>query len=77
MSNEASITLLPPSYYYADLTNQIAENALQALLSGFSANVILDELLAHRESSIFVCLSKEECGKFYYALGFAAEQSWE
>jgi hypothetical protein len=73
-SSEASISLLPPSYYYADLTNQIAESSLQALLSGFSADNILDDLLAHRDSSTFICMNKEECARFYYALGFAAEQ---
>jgi len=71
---DASVSLLPSSYYYAELTNQLSENALQALLSGFSADIILDDLLAHRKLSTFVCMSKEECARFYYALGFAAEQ---
>jgi hypothetical protein len=59
------------------LTNQLAENALDALLAGFSPAMTLDELITQRDSPNFVCLSKEECARFYYALGLAAELSGE
>jgi hypothetical protein len=72
---EASITLLPPSYYYSELTNQLAENSIDALLSGFSPDNILEKLEDHLEATTFVCMSKEECARFYYALGLAAELS--
>jgi len=74
-TSDASIELLPPSYYYAELTNQLSEESLEALLAGFSPRIILEELKSHREKSTFVCLSKENCGRFYYALGLAAELS--
>jgi hypothetical protein len=72
---EASITLLPPSYYYSELTNQLAENSIDALLAGFSPDNILEKLEDHLEATTFVCMSKEECARFYYALGLAAELS--
>jgi hypothetical protein len=76
-SDQAFIELLPPSYYPVKLTNQLAEHALDALLAGFSPKDILDELLSHRESKNFICLTKEECARFYYALGLAAELAGE
>jgi len=74
-TSEASIELLPPSYYFAELTDQLSEESLDALLAGFSPRIILEELKSHREKTTFVCLSKEDCGRFYYALGLAAELS--
>ncbi len=72
-TDEAFIELLPPSYFYAKITNQLAEHALDALMSGLSPRTILDQLVSHEGSTDFVCLSKEECARFYYALGLAAE----
>jgi hypothetical protein len=72
---QASIELLPPSYYNQDLTNQIAQNSLEALTSGFSPDLVYKELLDHYESTAFLCLTKEDCGRFNYALGLAAELS--
>ncbi len=74
---EPSIELLPSSYYYADLTNQIAQSSLEALIAGVSPNPIRDELLDHLNSREFVCLNKEDCARYYYALGLAAELSGE
>jgi hypothetical protein len=70
-----SIELLPPSYYYSALTNQIANNAINSLLTGFSPPTVLEELQNHLESRTFTCLNKEDCARFYYALGLAAELS--
>jgi len=70
---QASIELLPSSYYYTDLTNQIAKSSLDALLAGVSPGPIKEELLTHLDSSDFVCLNKEDCARYYYALGLAAE----
>ena len=72
-SSDSYIKLLPPSYYYARLTSQITETSIDALLSGFSPNTILDRLIDHRDSTDFACLNKEDCARFYYALGLAAE----
>ena len=74
-TTEASIELLPPSYYYAVFTNQLAEESLNALLAGFSPSSILTDLVDHSEDTKFVCLTKEECARFYFALGLAAEFS--
>ena len=73
--DDAYIELLPPSYYYARFTNQLAENAIDALMSGFSPRTILDRLVSHKDSADFACLNKEDCARFYYALGLAAELS--
>ena len=72
-----TIELLPPSYYYAELTNQITEDAMNGLLAGFQPKIIFNKLLEHRDSEFFTCLNKEECARFYYALGLAAEFSGE
>jgi hypothetical protein len=73
--NQAMIELLPPTYYYSELTNQMAEDSLDALLAGLSPAPIRDKLLSHKKSPDFVCLNKEDCARFYYALGLAAELS--
>jgi hypothetical protein len=67
------IELLPTSYYYTDLTNQIAQSSLDSLLAGVSPGPIRDELIDHLNSSDFVCLNKEDCARYYYSLGLAAE----
>lgn len=72
---DALIELLPASYFYTDLTNHIAKNSLNALLAGLSAGSIRETLLTHHESDRFVCLTKEDCARFYYAMGLAAEFS--
>lgn len=72
---DATIELLPPSYFYSDLTNQIAKNSLEGLLAGLSPGPIREELLTHHDSYDFVCLTKEECARYYYAMGLAAELS--
>jgi hypothetical protein len=72
---DASIELLSPSYFYSDFTNQIAKNSLDGLLAGLSPGPIRDELLTHHDSYDFVCLTKEECARYYYAMGLAAELS--
>lgn len=72
---KTAVELLPPSYYYSALTNQIASNSIDALLSGFSPYTILIELQNHLDSRSFTCLNKEDCARFYYALGLAAELS--
>ncbi|MBU0510260.1 MAG: hypothetical protein KJ638_00970, partial [Chloroflexi bacterium] len=74
-TNEVSISLLPPSYFYADLTNQITDNAMRSLLSGFSALIIRTELIDLYESDSFACLNSEDCAHFAYALGLASELS--
>jgi hypothetical protein len=74
---EASITLLPPSYYYAEITNQLAKESIDALLSGYSPSLIQETLIDHLEDPTFVCLNKEDCARFYFALGLAAELSGE
>jgi hypothetical protein len=74
-TGEATVVLLPSSYYYSELTNQYAESALESLLDGFSPAIIRDELLSHLNASTFVCMGKEECARFYYAIGLAAELS--
>ena len=73
LEHQASIELLPTSYYYTELTNRIAQSSLDSLLAGVSPGPIRDELLDHLNSSSFVCLNKEDCARYYYALGLAAE----
>jgi hypothetical protein len=70
---QTSIELLPPTYYYSALTNQIAANAINSLLTGFSPSTVLEELQGHLDTRTFTCLNKEDCARFYYALGLAAE----
>jgi len=74
---EASITYLPPSYYYAEITNQLSKESIDALLSGYSPSLIQEKLVDHLEDPTFVCLNKEDCARFYFALGLAAELSGE
>jgi len=77
-TSEAIIRLLPASYYYADYTNQLAADSLQALLAGFFPASVRNELVYHQESDQFICMNKEDCARFYYALGLAAELSgWD
>ncbi len=77
-TDETAIELLPPSYYYADFTNQVSKDALTALLAGFYPDSVRSQLYAHLKSDDFTCLNKEDCGRYYYALGLAAELSgWE
>ncbi len=72
---EVSIELLAPTYYFTALTNQVSTNALKSLLTGFSPDTILAELQTYLESSSFTCMNKDDCARFYYALGLAAELS--
>jgi hypothetical protein len=72
-TDEVAIILLPPSYFYADLTNQIAENSLQSLLSGFYPADIRDELLDHYNDYTFICTHVEDCARYQYAIGLACQ----
>ncbi len=74
-SPEVSITSLPATYYFTDFTNRVAKDALQALLSGFSPATIRNQLVEFYDSDTFLCTTKEDCARFFYALGLAAELS--
>jgi len=77
-TDSVSVRLLPASYFYADYTNQLASDSLQALLVGYHPGTVRNQLFYHLESDTFICLTATECAQYYYALGLAAELSgWE
>jgi hypothetical protein len=68
-----TVNLHPPSYFYADLTNQIVEDGLMALLSGADPGPPREELVDLAGSDRFACLNSQDCARFYFALGLANE----